>query len=125
MSITQTDITNLEAQINSQLSRYNAQFIMTVHFSVDRLNDIRNVPPITIAELDTIFAELISQHITSIVALNHADTFNIRCSKSHINMPCAVAKESSNNGTITHKSIVITVMRKETFVAKDSIEFIV
>ncbi|EFH75004.1 hypothetical protein AB6Q85_003759 [Vibrio cholerae] len=125
MPISQADITALEARINSQLSQYNAQFIMTVHFSVDRLNDARNVPPITIGELDTIFTALISQHITSIVALNHGDTFNIRCSTSHINMPCGVAKESTNNGTITHKNIVITVMRKETFVAKDPVEFIV
>lgn len=125
MPISQTDIRALEARINSQLSTYNAQFIMTVHFSADRLNDARNVPPITIAELDTIFSSLISQHITAIVALNDGDTFNIRCSKSHINMPCAVVKESGNNGSITQKNIVITVMRKENFFAKDPIEFTV
>lgn len=125
MPITSSEITELESRINEQLSIYNAQFIMTVHFSIDRLNDPRNNPPITIAELDSIFNNLIRDHITSIVALNHEDTFNIRCSKSHINMPCGVVKESEENGSITHKNIVITVMRKHNFHAKDPIEFIV
>ena len=98
---------------------------MTVHFSVDRLNDARNRPPITIQELDSIFTSLIAKHITAIVALNDKDTFNIRCSTSHINMPCGVVKESEDNGSITHKNIIITVMRKEGFFAKDPIEFIV
>ncbi|EHJ9990352.1 TPA: hypothetical protein NG570_004550 [Vibrio parahaemolyticus] len=125
MSITQQQINALEAKINTKLSKFNAQFVMTVHFSVDRLNDARNNPPITLEELESIFDSLVDNHITSIVALNDKDTFNIRCSKSHINMPCGVVKESQNNGSVTHKNIVITIMRKETFKAKDPIEFIV
>ena len=125
MTINQQEIRQLEQAINRKLTRYNAVFIMTVHFSVDRLNDARNNPPITINELELIFNSLIDNHITAIVALNDKDTFNIRCTKSHINMPCGVVKESQNNGSITHKNIIITVMRKESFYAKDPIEFIV
>ena len=61
---------------------------MTMHFSVDRINDVRNNPLITIEELKDIFDSLIDNHITAIVALNDKDTFNIRCTNTHINMPC-------------------------------------
>lgn len=123
MAISQQDVADLESRINSKLTEYNAEFIMTIHFSVDRLNDARNKPPITITELEDIFNRLIDQHILAIVALNDKDTFNIRCTTSHINMPCGVHKETDNNGTVSHKNIVITVMRKIGFFAKDPIEF--
>lgn len=123
MTISQRDVTALESRINSKLTGYNAEFIMTIHFSVDRLNDARNTPPITIPELENIFDRLINQHILAIVALNDKDTFNIRCTSSHINMPCGVRKETNNNGSISHKNIIITVMRKRNFFSKDPIEF--
>ena len=123
MPITHREISKLEKDINEKLTQYNAQFIMTFHFSEERLNDARNQPPITVDELEKIFTSLIDKHITAIVALNHEDSFNIRCTKSHINMPCGVLKESQANGSTSHKSIVITVMRKEGFKAKDPIEF--
>ncbi len=125
MTITQTEISNLEASINDKLAVFKAAFIMTVHFSVDRLNDIRNNPPITIAELDDIFNKVIAHHMLAILVLNDSDTFNIRCLNSHINMPCAVKKDSRSNASITHKNIVITVMRKQNFFSKDPIEFTV
>lgn len=125
MPITQQDITKLEDYINNQLAQFKAQFIMTMHFSWDRLNDSRNNPPVTIQELTDIFDKLISQHINNILVLNDGDTFNIRCSKSHINMPCAVKKDTSASATITHKNILITIMRKANFKAKDPVEFCV
>lgn len=125
MSITESDIKTLESDVNSKLEIYNAQFIMTVHFSLDRINHSRNDPPITISELEGIFDKLIEKHIIAIVALEDGDTFNIRCSTSDINMPCGVSKKSNKNGTITHKNIVITIMRKKYFHAKDPVEFIV
>ena len=74
---------------------------MTVHFAVERLNDPRNHPPITISELENVFDKLIEQHILAIVALNDKDTFNIRCTSSHINMPCAVSKQTQQNGSVS------------------------
>ena len=123
MTINQQEISQLEQYINNKLTVYKTEFIMTMHFSVDRINDVRNNPPITIEELKDIFDSLIDNHITAIVALNDKDTFNIRCTNTHINMPCAVVKKLQNNGSISHKNIVITVMRKETFYSKDPIEF--
>jgi hypothetical protein len=123
MVINRQEIQKLESDLNKKLLEYNTEFIMTIHFSIDRLNDVRNNPPITLQELNNIFNILINKHITAIVALNDKETFNIRCTKSHINMPCAVVKETKRNGTLSHKNIIITVMRKEKFIAKDPIEF--
>ncbi len=123
MTINQQEISQLEQYINNKLTAYKTEFIMTMHFSVDRINDVRNNPPITVEELKIIFDSLIYNHITAIVALNNKDTFNIRCTNTHINMPCAVIKKPQNNGSILHKNIVITIMRKKTFYSKDTIEF--
>lgn len=124
MTITAADISSFEDSLNQKLAVHNAQFKMTVHFSFDRLNDPRNNPPITMAELKSIFERLLSQHLNAILVLDDNDTFNIKCTTSHINMPCGVRKVSNpNNGTITQKNVVITVMRKKGFFAKDKIEF--
>lgn len=125
MEITEQQLLNLQDRINSKLTKYNTLFIMTIHFSADRVNDIRNKPKIKIDELENIFNQVIEKHIMAIVALNDGDTFNIKCLSSHINMPCGVKKESNPNGTITHKNILITIMRKENFHSKDDIEFTV
>ncbi|KIP14598.1 hypothetical protein KY49_741 [Burkholderia sp. MSHR3999] len=124
MPITQEETRALEATINEKLAVHKTAFKMSVHFSIDRLNDPRNNPPITIAELESIFDRLIDQHIMAILVLNDKDTFNIRCQQSDINIPCGVQKVTApQNSTITQKNIVITIMRKRNFFAKDAIEF--
>jgi len=125
MPITQQQLNDLETTINARLAAHKAAFVMSMHFASDRVNDARNVPPITIQELESIFDRLINQHLTSIVALNDGDTFTIRCASSHINMPCAVRKDETATATITQKNIVITVMRKQDFYSKDPVVFLV
>ena len=126
MSIAKTEIKTLENQINKKLVTYSTSFIMTVHFVRDRLNDSRNNPPITIRELADIFDRLIDKYILSIVALDNEDTFNIKCSTTHINIPCAVVKETiESTGATSHKNIMITIMRKKDFKSHDLVEFIV
>ncbi len=98
---------------------------MSVHFSLDRVNDPRNHPPITIEELKSIFHRLIDQHLVAIVALNDRDTFTIKCGTSDINMPCGVEKVNAKNSSLTQKNIVITVMRKKDFFSKDRVVFVV
>ena len=124
MSISTVDISALENSINSLLRDDNMSFKMSVHFVRDRINDPRNVPLIQISELSSIFNRLMAVHKQAILKLNHNDTFNIRCSKSHINMPCAVNKVKGVNGE-HHENIVITVMRKESWKSKDAIQFVV
>ncbi|MEZ8020794.1 hypothetical protein ACED63_20435 [Vibrio splendidus] len=123
MAITTQEIESLEQRINSQLASKNAQFIMTIHFVSDRLNDPRNIPPITIKELEDIFEKVINNHIEDIIVLSDSSSFNIKCSTSHINMPCAVVKDGAQS---LHKNIVVTIMRKKGFKAKKGdVEFIV
>src|SRR4051812_38420137 len=117
----------LEARINARLERFSTSFKLSVHFLNDRLNDVRNQPPISMLEHERIFDRLlVDENIASIVALDDGDEFNIRCAESHINMPCAVHKRTTANNTVTHKSIVITIMRKQSFKARNSrVEFAV
>jgi hypothetical protein len=123
MGIMQNDITVLEAILNQKLSKENMSFKMSVHFVKDRMNDPRNTPSITITELQSIFNRLLTVHISALSKLKHNDTFNIRCLKSDINIPCAVEKTKQADGRVHQKNIAITVMRKKNFKAKDAIEF--
>lgn len=96
------------------MAQYATSFVMTVHFAGDRINT-----PIALTELDSIFERLIEKHILSIVALDDKDTFTVACSQSDIHIPCAVSKKIDlKNGSSSHKTIVIIIMRKTNFKAK-------
>lgn len=124
MSINQGEVATLISSINKKIQKKGMSFVITGHFSLDRLNDTRNNPPITLLELETILNNLIEQHVFEIAKLPHNATFNIKCTSSHINMPCGVSKTVSF-GKSLHKNTIITIMRKATFVAKDPVEFLV
>ncbi|HDN9509410.1 TPA: hypothetical protein P2L25_004662 [Aeromonas salmonicida] len=94
------------------------------HFVKDRMNDSRNNPLIMIAELNSIFNRLTALHLESLKKLKHHDSFNVRCTVSHINMPCAVNKVQVDGGE-HQENIVITVMRKKDWKSKDPKEFLV
>ena len=98
---------------------------MSVHFVRDRMNDPRNTPPITITELQGIFSRLTTRYISKLLQLKNNDTFNIRCTLSDINIPCAMSRQTSTTGIDKKEIIAITVMRKKNFVSKDPVEFVV
>lgn len=116
--ITSDDLLNLTTNINKKVAQYSMQFTLTFHFSEDRVNDVRNNPPIKLQELEELFDRFIEAHIMTIVALNDKDTFVIACHKTDIHIPCAVQKTVDANGGASHKNIVITIMRKPNFGAK-------
>ncbi|KPZ57487.1 MULTISPECIES: hypothetical protein [unclassified Pseudoalteromonas] len=122
--ITEAEISALESSVNEILRKHNMSFKMSKHFVKDRMNDSRNTPMIMIAELNSIFNRLTARHKENILNLKHNSTFNIRCTISHINMPCAVNKIQSHSGE-HHENIVITVMRKAEWKSKDSAEFLI
>ena len=122
--ITQAQITALESSVNEILRRHNMSFKLSKHFVKDRMNDSRNNPLIMIAELNSIFNRLTALHLESLKKLKHHDSFNIRCTVSHINMPCAVNKVQVDGGE-HQENIVITVMRKKDWKSKDPKEFLV
>lgn len=115
MPITIQELRALEARVNAKVATYQIAFRLTVHFSCDRINHPRNRPPITLAELEDIFDRVIAKHIQTLWALGDGDAYNIRCTKSHINIPCAIEKQLSNGGVREHLHSTVTVMRNPNF----------
>ena len=123
MGIALDEITLLEAILNEKFKKERLRFKMSVHFVKDRMNHPRNNPAITITELQSIFNRLTTVYISQLLRLKHNDTFNIRCVKTDINIPCAMSKKQDGNGKSQREVIAITVMRKANFISKDPIEF--
>ena len=84
--ITKQQIEDLEADLNEILQEDRAKMRLTVHFAVDRVNDPRNSPPITLAELRTIFTTFIDAHLQDILGEDEGFKFTIRCNNSHISI---------------------------------------
>jgi hypothetical protein len=123
MTISRDQIATLEFILNERFKNEHLRFKMSVHFTRDRMNDKRNNPPINITELQGIFDRLTTVHIGKLLALKHLDSFNVRCAMSDINIPCVMEKPQTASGIQSSEVIVITVMRKKDFKAKDPIEF--
>ena len=123
MGISINEISVLEAILNEKFSKERLKFKMSVHFVKDRMNHPRNTPTITMTELQGIFNRLTTIYISQLMRLKHNDTFNVRCEKSDINIPCAISKLKDSSGHDQREVIAITVMRKANFISKDSIEF--
>lgn len=71
------------------------------------------------------FDRFTTKYFTDLMNLQNLDTFNIRCSITHINIPCAVNVTQDVSGLDSREIIAITVMRKQDFKAKDSFDFVV
>lgn len=125
MPISMDEISLLEQTLNERFEKERLSFKMSIHFIKDRMNHPRNVPGITLTELHSIFNKLTTIYIGKLTKLNNNDTFNVRCSKSDINIPCAVSKTKNEIGVDNREIIAITVMRKKNFKSKDDLEFLV
>lgn len=123
MGIALDEITMLETILNEKFRQERLRFKMSVHFVRDRMNDPRNNPAITITELQSIFNRLTTVHISNLLRLKHNDSFNVRCTKTDINIPCVMSKKIDETGECQKEVIAITVMRKANFISKDAIEF--
>jgi len=123
MGIALDEITMLETILNEKFRQERLRFKMSVHFVRDRMNDPRNNPAITITELQSIFNRLTTVHISNLLRLKHNDSFNVRCTKTDINIPCVMSKKIDETGEFQKEVIAITVMRKANFISKDAIEF--
>jgi hypothetical protein len=120
MPITPSDLYALASRLNVVLAAYSSQLKLSLHFTFDRVNHPRNAPAITIPELEDIFLRFIQQHIAAVVRLHDQETFNIRCLRTHINMPCEIGRAAVEP---LHLLFVITLMRKPTFFSKDRYDF--
>ena len=88
-------------------------FKSSKHFVKDRMNGIRNNLLIIITELNSIFNRLTVLHVEVLKKLSYNDTFNIRCTVSHINMCLALLIRFTLMVMSINVNIVITVMRKK------------
>jgi hypothetical protein len=125
MGIALDQISLLEATLNEQYSQDRLSFKMSVHFVRDRMNHPRNIPSINIVELRSIFNRLAVRYKGKLLKLKNSSTFNIRCSQTDINIPCAIEITRDSLGFDNRQVIAITVMRKKDFKSKDSVEFLV
>ncbi|TKI02414.1 hypothetical protein [Martelella alba] len=120
MSITRQGILDLEAEINDILAEDCVELHFTFHAAVERLNDPRNNPAISLNELDELFRTFIDTHLTTVITYPEGTTFTIRCNKTHIHLPCAI-KNDVRIGKVWVIQSVVTVQRKAGFVSKDPI----
>ncbi len=125
MSVALDQIALLESVLNAKFQQERLSFKMSVHFVKDRMNDRRNNPAITFTELQSIFNRLTTIYISKLIRLKNNDTFNIRCNKTDINIPCGVELFIDSTGRDRRQIIAITVMRKKNFKSKDSLEFLI
>lgn len=51
MSISQGQVNKLISSINKKIKKQDVSFVLTAHFALDRLNDLRNVPPYRIIRI--------------------------------------------------------------------------
>ncbi len=123
MGISVNEISILEAVLNQKFLKERLKFKMSVHFVKDRMNHPRNNPAITVTELQGIFNRLTTIYLSQLMRLSHNSSFNVRCTKSDINIPCAISKIKDPAGNDNREVIAITVMRKAGFISKDPVEF--
>jgi hypothetical protein len=118
MTITKQGLLDLESDINDILEQDRSELRFTAHAAYDRINDARNNPAITLAELETIFKSFINNHLQTVLSFPEGTTFTIKCNTSAINLPCII-KHDLRYGKLWVVQNVVTVMRKKAFFSKD------
>ncbi|RYM61157.1 hypothetical protein BSQ98_18295 [Serratia liquefaciens] len=118
MTITKQGLLDLESDINDILEQDRSELRFTAHAACDRINDPRNNPAITLAELEDIFKRFIINHLQTVLSFPEGTTFTIKCSASAINLPCVI-EHDLRFGKIWVVQNVVTVMRKKAFFSKD------
>lgn len=120
MTISRQGILDLEGELNDILEQDCAELHFTFHASVERINDPRNNPAISLAELEEAFKDFIKAHLNTILAMPDGTLFTLTCNKSKLNFPCSISHDMRIGRTWVVQS-VITAMRKADFKSKDSI----
>lgn len=120
MPITEQQLKDLESEINDVLQEDAARIHFSFHAAYERLNDVRNKPPIALDELEGVFRAFIAAHLQTVLGFGEGTSFTIKCNKSHLHFPCAIVHEKEFGKTWVIQN-VITAMRKVGFNSKDSI----
>lgn len=62
--ISKSEINKFVSDMNSKVKRYGAKFELTNHFVNERLNDTRNVPPLTLREIEWVMRQWFKENET-------------------------------------------------------------
>ncbi len=112
--VNQTQINDLEKFADRILKKFKIDIEFTKHF-VDRVNDSRNDPEITIIELQKLFKKIKNQHGENLIKAKNTEVV-LKDLQSDLNLP-VVVKFKKGEFEVTHK----TIMRKKNFKTKDKV----
>ena len=62
--ISKSEINRFISDINSKIKQYGATFNLTSHFVNDRINDPRNIPPLTLIEIEWVMKQWFKENET-------------------------------------------------------------
>lgn len=112
--VSRTQINNLEKFADNLLRKFNIDIEFTRHF-VDRVNDSRNNPEITIAELQRFFKKVQKSKGTNIKSVDDLQVV-LKDVSRFLNMP-VVIKRKGNEFEVVMK----TIMRKKNFMTPNKV----
>ena len=110
-AVTQVDIDQLETFADKLFAKVGIDVEFTRHF-LDRVNDSRNVKPITMAELTRLFKQEFKRYGKPIAQMGPGQEAVMKDLQTDINLPFALQYDRDNNEL---DLIAKTVMRKKDF----------
>jgi len=113
--VTQKQISDLEKFADRILKKFDIDVSFTKHF-VDRVNDSRNDPDITIAELQKLFKK-IEKHKGKRIKELVGDEAVLKDLQSELNLPVAIKMKKDGEIEIINK----TIMRKKNFATSSKV----
>lgn len=136
MAASQQDIEVTQTLINRVLCggaiSPKLRFSLTEHAALDRLNDPRHTPLISLNELASAILLTVQNHHQTIISLSNNEQFTIEVLSSNLYIPCAKEvfdppRSYSTGGSamqsfqLKHQVAVKTMMRKVGFKSKDAL----
>lgn len=111
------DLKLLDNYVDRLFAKYDIDVSFSRHFK-DRVNDKRNVEPITFTELQNIFKDAFKKHGEYISKLTDDDSRLIKSMSTDINIPFVI---NFNMDTMEYELVLKTVMRKRNFKSNDPV----
>ncbi|PKE30949.1 hypothetical protein CWS43_09720 [Rahnella sp. AA] len=118
MTISRQGLDDLEALVNEDLDKDCLEISISGHFAIDRVNDQRNNPAITLPELEDIFKKVQASHSKTIQGFPDGTAFVIKCKASKINIPCFIELTRKYNKPWARITLA-TIQRKDPFLTND------
>ena len=114
--VTQSQLNDVEKFADRILSKFKVDIEFTRHFA-DRMNDPRNNPPITIADLQQVFKK-IAKKKASDIRQNPDSEAIIKDLQKDLNMPVVINYDKNKD---EFEVVTKTIMRKKNFKSNDTV----